>query len=67
MVTILILGILAAIAVAIFFDQPGGYTVGVESRTGTTFTIERDDTVTVNLSCDRPDPGGCPAPDGNWG
>ncbi len=43
MVTILILGILAAIAVAIF------------------------DTVTVNLSCDRPDPGGCPAPDGNWG
>ena len=41
------------------------YAVGVESSTGTVFTIARDEGV-VTFGCESPGEGGCPDPDGDW-
>jgi type IV pilus assembly protein PilA len=43
------------------------YTVGADSTTGTTFTIERTAAGATILDCDDPGKAGCPDPDGNWG
>ena len=45
--------------------QPDGYTVTVESESGTNFSIVRDPAGTTILSCDAPGVGNCPD-SGDW-
>jgi type IV pilus assembly protein PilA len=42
------------------------YTVGIQSDTGTTFTLERQADGSLVYNCDAPGTGGCPT-GGNWG
>jgi hypothetical protein len=42
------------------------YTVRVQSATGNTFDIRRNNDGTVDMSCASAGDGGCPT-DGNWG
>lgn len=57
---------LTGAALTVPFVNANGYTVRIQSATGNTFDIRRNNDGTVDMSCASAGQGGCPA-DGNWG